>query len=471
MLTRASVWQIAVTLPSEAMRAWARLTVLLLAAIAMAGMLALTAVDVRAQGSDRNWFDGLSSYGAPSFSDKPKRKSERDQERPDDVNDLRPDAVPWRSDEMLYSIERAIARYERIVANGGWPKVEGTRMIRPGDSDERVPVLRRQLRVTGDLANKGGYYDDYTLDSQTEDAVRRFQERHGLRPSGRVDRPTLAALSITAEERLDQLKLNYDRIAGLIRMAPTEDRYVMVNAPAFQLEAVERHQVEQRHRVIVGRQGRDTPELKATIKALNFFPYWKVPDSVAQLDLIPRLQKEPDYLYKEQFRVLQGDFNGTQIDPASIDWMMADAAKIKFRQEPGDRNALGLVRIDMQNEHGVYMHDTPLKELFQQRSRPFSAGCVRVQDVFQLVEWLARYEVGWEQPGQVQAVLDQGQPLDVTLTRPVPVYFAYITAWAESDGLVEFRADIYDRDGHGAVAQVIDPDNPPPPPPAQGLAP
>ena len=125
-----------------------------------------------------------------------------------------------------------------------------------------------------------------------------------------------------------------------------------------------------------------------------------MPDSVAQLDVIPRLRKEPEYLQKEQIRVLSGDFNGTSSTRATIDWNQAEASRIKFKQDPGPQNALGLVRIDMQNEHGVYMHDTPMKQLFQQRARPFSAGCVRVQDVFELVEWLARFEPIWGQPGR-----------------------------------------------------------------------
>ncbi len=187
--------------------------------------------------------------------------------------------------------------------------------------------------------------------------------------------------------------------------------------------------------------------MRATIKALNFFPYWRVPESVATLDLIPRLMKEPDYLQKEQIRVLTGSFNGPEIDPHNIDWRQADATKIKFRQDPGPQNALGLVRLDMPNEHGVYMHDTPMKPLFNQRGRAFSAGCVRVQDVFTLAEWLARYEPGWEQPGRAQEILQSSQAVDLNLTRPVPVYFAYITAWAEPDGRIYFRPDIYGRDG------------------------
>ena len=145
--------------------------------------------------------------------------------------------------------------------------------------------------------------------------------------------------------------------------------------------------------------------------------------------------------------------------------------RIKFRQDPGPQNALGLVRLDMPNEHGVYMHDTPMKPLFGQRGRAFSAGCVRVQDVFTLAEWVAKYEPGWSEPGRAQQIADAGQPLDVVLTRPVPVYFAYITAWAELDGRVVFRPDIYSRDGLRDLIAGHDRDPSEGPTPAQTLAP
>jgi murein L,D-transpeptidase YcbB/YkuD len=414
------------------------------------------------------WWDGIQSFGTPDFTGK--RQTERTPIKPDVVNDLRPGSVPLRSDEMVAFIDKAIVQYQAIVNKGGWPKIPGNRMMRPGDDDERLPIVRRRLRATGELRGSGSGFEDYNFDSTTEDAVRRFQERHGLRVSGRVDQPTLAALNVSADERLQQLELNRQRIFALLQQ-PLEERYVLVNSPAFQLEAVDRYEVAQRHRVVVGRQQRETPDLRATIKALNFFPHWRVPDSVAQLDVFPRLVKEPDYLEKEKIRVVMNDFNGPEIDATAVDWTTADPSKVKLRQEPGPQNALGLVRIDMQNEHGVYMHDTPLKTLFDQRARAFSAGCVRVQDVFKLVSWIAQYEPGWENPGQVDAVIEAGLPVDVQLTRPIPVYFAYITAWAEQNGQVQFRTDIYNRDGQpfAAAAQVIDPDAPPLP--SGGLAP
>jgi murein L,D-transpeptidase YcbB/YkuD len=338
-------------------------------------------------------------------------------------------------------------------------------MFRPEDDDERMPVLRQRLMVSGELSRRGGGGYGFGYGDDLEPAVRRFQTNNGLRVTGRVDKSTLQALNVPAQARLAQLRLNLARLRELTAQK-IEDRYVLVNVPAFQLEAVERYQVELRHRVIAGKPERQTPAVRATIKAINFFPYWRVPESVAHLDLIPRLVKEPDYLAKEQIRVFTGSYNGPELDPTNIDWRTADSAKLRFRQDPGPQNALGLLRLDMPNEHGVYMHDTPMKPLFSQRGRAFSAGCVRVQDVFALAEWVARYEIGWEQPGRVQEVIEAGRPLDLNLTRPVPVYFTYITAWAEPAGAIQFRPDIYGRDGMRDVvaSHERDPSDGPAPP-------
>jgi murein L,D-transpeptidase YcbB/YkuD len=173
--------------------------------------------------------------------------------------------------------------------------------------------------------------------------VRRFQPIRAA-ISGRVDKPTLLALNVPAQARLAQLRTNQQRLRELMAQR-VEDRYVLVNAAAFQLEAVERHQVELRHRIIAGKPERQTPTVRATIKAINFFPYWRVPESVAHLDLIPRLVKEPDYLQKEQIRVFTGSYSGPEVDPVSIDWRQADAAKLRFRQDPGPQNARGFAPI------------------------------------------------------------------------------------------------------------------------------
>jgi L,D-transpeptidase YcbB len=432
-----------------------------LTALVAGVLLAIATGAAHAQGGEGNWWEALPGFGRP---DQPRRASDDDaRKRAEVVDDLRTDATPLRSDVMIEALEAAIQHYQAIVARGGWPMIPGSRMFRPEDDDERMPVLRQRLIVSGELSRRGS--SGYGFGDDLEPAVRRFQYNNGLRVTGRVDKPTLQTLNVPAQARLAQLRVNQQRLRDLMGQR-IEERYVLVNVAAFQLEAVERHQVEIRHRVIAGKPERQTPTVRATIKAINFYPYWRVPESVAHLDLIPRLVKEPEYLAKEQIRVFTGSYNGPEVDPTNIDWRMADSAKLRFRQDPGPQNALGLLRLDMPNEHGVYMHDTPMKPLFNQRGRAFSAGCVRVQDVFALAEWVARYELGWEQPGRVQEILEAGRPLDLNLTRPVPVYFAYITAWAEPAGGIQFRPDIYGRDGMRDVvaSHERDPSEGPAPP-------
>jgi L,D-transpeptidase YcbB len=441
------------------------------AAASIAGLmlaLLLLAAPASAQAAQANWWDGITGFGQPDYSNRRKDDyGDRPQVAPDPLDDLRPDATPWRSDEMIAAMEVAIQRYQAIAAAGGWPLVPVGRMMREGDDDDRVPILRKRLQMSGDLARRGAPYNSYTFDEELTQAVKRFQRRNGLRPTGRIERSTYPALNMTTEERLAQLRLNLGRIRELMSQ-PIADRYILVNIPAFQLEAVDRFEVQQRHRVIVGRTERPSPSVKATVKALNFYPYWRVPESVAHLDLIPHVIKEPDYLTQEKIRVFTS-VDGPEVDPAAVDWSAPEAQKLKFRQDPGPQNALGVVRIDMPNDQTVYMHDTPMKPLFTQRARAFSAGCVRVQDVLDLADWIARYESGWTQ-GRAQQIVDAGQPVDITLTRPVPVFFTYITAWADHDGTVEFRPDLYGRDG--AIDQTAEMDRDPnEPAPTPTLAP
>ena len=418
-------------------------TALALGAMFTASLMALA--PTIAHSEEKPWWQQIIGHpGQLDYRQKSKRRSARKYQ----VDDLRKGPIPLRSEEVYDATQAAIVRYERIAAKGGWKKIDNYRMIRPGDSDNRIPLVRARLKATGDLPeHKGGfYYESYAYDSTLEAGVVNFQKRNGLRITHRIDRATIAAMNISAADRARQLKVNLERLRHLIT-GRIEDRYVLVNAAAYQLEAIEKYTVEQRHRVIVGKPGRDTPIIKATIKALNFFPYWHVPESVARRDLIPRLKTEPEYLKKEHIRVYKGSYEGPPLDVHNIDWSQIKASDLLFRQDPGPWNALGVVRIDMPNKDIVYMHDTPMKKLFSQSRRAFSAGCVRVQGVFDLVDWIAHYEMGWQQPGRAEQVVAGGEPLDLELTRPIPVYFTYITAWAEPRGPVQFRSDIYDRDG------------------------
>lgn len=406
--------------------------------------------------AERAWWEGLQGFGSGNTtpSRPPPAKTAKIP-----LNDLRPGKIPLRSDEMLLQMDEAIRRFTSIAQGRGWPRMPKTNMLRPDDYDEAVVGLRRLLAAMGDMPDERARRNDgsFTYDRGVTEGVKSFQQRHGLRPTGRLDRPTRAQLAVGPAARLRQLQLNRQRIAALVQ-GRIEDRYVLVNSASFELEAVAAYEVQRRHRVIVGKPDRQTPDVSVTIKGLNFFPYWRVPMSIARKDLFPRLVREPEYLDKEHIKVLAKTYDGQELDPQSINWQTADAEVVKFRQDPGPWNALGLVRINMPNEHIVYMHDTPLKPLFGQRYRAFSAGCVRVEGVMDLVRWIASYEPGFTDRAAVGNIIQQGQPLDITLTRPIPVHFTYVTAWAEADGSIQFRPDIYGRDGSEELVGTADPD-------------
>lgn len=355
--------------------------------------------------------------------------------------------VPVLSARTIDALNGAIARYRQIVAAGEWPQVPPGEEMQIGTQGPRVVVLRARLEATGDLRQIAGQADAY--DSFVYQAVVNFQRRHGLRPNGRVDERTLSALKVTARARLSQLTINLDRITKL--MKGLGDRYVMVNIPGAEIEAVNSGSVESRHRAVVGMLDRPTPIVQSKIVELNFYPYWHVPESIVKRDLVPTIREDYDYLQRTNLHVFTDWGYKNEIDPASVDWNSDDVMNLKFRQEPGDGNALGYVKINFPNDHQVYLHDTPKRRLFGQELRAYSSGCVRVQNVDDLVSWLLSGQGDWNSE-RVQDVIQSSQSRNVGLKQKVQLHMTYVTAWASVDGMVHFRRDLYGRDGVGQLA-------------------
>jgi murein L,D-transpeptidase YcbB/YkuD len=385
-------------------------------------------------------------YG--SFTDSgpvtPEEKARREQLRTDLYDRFSPEYridAPFVSEASVAALEQAIQRYRQIVAAGGWPLTTQKVTLRQGDRSAEIATMRRHFIIEGDLPPGSG--DGSTFDQAFLAGLSRFQIRNGLRVSGFVDQRTLAALGVTAEERLRQLETNLTRLQSLmsINKAP---RYVLVNVPAFVAQAVDHGNLALDSNVVVGKPARATPRVDAKIVEINFYPTWSVPDMVARNDLIPAIRKDPSYFYDEHFSVMR-DWKTPPLDPATVDWASPEVVSYKFRQDPGPQNALGVVRINMPNKYSVYMHDTPLKRLFSQSARAFSSGCVRVEKVQELAAWLLSAQKGWTLE-KVQAQIDSGEKLDVKLAAPVPVHFVYLTAFAGANGLAQFRPDIYGRD-------------------------
>lgn len=353
--------------------------------------------------------------------------------------------VPVTSAETIGFVERAIYQYQDILARGGWPIVPASERLKLGSNSSSVRLLRQRLAVSGDLDRTAGLSDAF--DSYVEGAVKRFQARHGLPADGVLGNFSFQALNVGADVRLGQLETNLVRLRSMSGFLG--DRYVMVNIPAAQIEAVENGRVVQRHTAIVGQIERQTPILNSKIHEVILNPYWTAPRSIIQKDIMPLMRKDPTYLARNSIRLL--DAQGNEVAPETIDWNAEEAPNLMFRQDPGKINAMASTKINFHNPHAVYMHDTPQQSLFGKLMRFESSGCVRVQNVRDLITWLLRDTPGWNRQA-IEATIQTGNNTPIALVDPVPVYFVYFTAWASEDGVVQFRDDIYQRDGVDELA-------------------
>lgn len=348
--------------------------------------------------------------------------------------------LPIFSPQTVAYVEQAILQYSSIVAQGGWPVVPATKKLQLGVIDPDVEILRRRLMISGDLAQQAGI--SQAFDTYVDTALKRFQARHGLPSDGVTGKYTFAAMNVSAPIRLGQLETNLVRLRSMSGFLG--DRYVMVNIPAAEIEAVENSRVVLRHTAVVGKIDRQTPILNSEINEIIINPYWNAPESIVRKDIIPLMRKNPNYLADNNIRILGPE--GTEINPMTIDWSTEEAAKLHFRQDPGKINAMASVKINFPNPHAVYMHDTPQQSLFTELERFHSSGCVRVQNVRDLVTWLLRDTDGWSRQ-RFEQTIKSGESTPVQLVNPVPVYFTYISAWSTGDGVAHLRDDIYARDG------------------------
>lgn len=348
--------------------------------------------------------------------------------------------LPVLSSQTASYVERAIDDYRNIVDRGGWPSVPEGKKLQLGVLDPNVEALRRRLMVSGDLSTSAGMSPAF--DSYVDAGLKRFQARHGIPQDGVTGPMTYSALNVRADVRLNQLQTNLARLRSLPQ--DPGGRFVMVNIPAAEIEAVENGRVVQRHTAIVGKVDRQTPELSSKINEIIVNPYWNAPVSIVRKDIIPEVRKHPDYLKEMSIDVLGTD--GQKVDPMTIDWSTDEATKYRFRQQPGEINAMSSVKINFPNSHAVYMHDTPQQQLFRDEERFYSSGCVRVRNVRDLVSWLLRGTEGWDRRRFEQTIKTEDN-VPVRLADPVPVYFVYVTAWSTGNGVVQFRDDIYGRDG------------------------
>ena len=344
-------------------------------------------------------------------------------------------------------IKGAISLYEEIVAGGGWSIVQGKKQVK-GAKGPNVVALRRRLVTEGYLAfEANNVANPEVYDDQMGEGVTAFQINHGVAANGNINDRTLAELNITAEARLYTLRENLPRVEAYAQ--GLAERNILVNIPSAQLETVENGHVYSRHNIVAGKLDRPTPSLVSKVSDVTFNPYWSAPASIVAKDIIPKYLKDPNYLHQLGIHVFDGP-DGAEVDPATIDWANTAPERYAFRQDPGDQNALATVKINFPNKFMVYMHDTPHRELFGRNARYESSGCVRIDQVATVVNWVLRGQEDYN-ASEYENIIASRETYQLKVSNPPQVRFMYLTAWANDDGAVNFRPDIYGLDGTGFV--------------------
>ncbi|MDQ3003712.1 MAG: L,D-transpeptidase family protein, partial [Fibrobacterota bacterium] len=334
-----------------------------------------------------------------------------------------------------------LGEYRKILDRGGWQEVPEGPVLSPKSSGPRVAALCARLKAGGELQGSGC---DEDFSPAMEDAMKRFQSVHGLDTTGLADARTLRQLNVSTQDRIDQIGLNLE----CWRWLPQDlgERHIRVNIADFRLGAFERDEEIFSMRVVVGRKQDSTPVFSDRVTSVQLNPSWNVPASIAGEEILPELQKDPEYLSKHEMELLANwNESASLIRPDSIDWAEVSPEQFPFRirQRNGDVSALGRVKFVLTNPFNIYLHDTPAKKYFAHDKRALSHGCVRLAQPFKLAEWLLAPGSVWT-PERLAADVTKGEEIFIPVEgKGVPVHILYWTCFVDKQGGLQFRPDVY----------------------------
>jgi murein L,D-transpeptidase YcbB/YkuD len=348
----------------------------------------------------------------------------------------------WEPRHPLYrALHKALAQYRALAAKGGWGSVPLGPSLHPGQSDARVPAIRARLAVTDGAQPATG--NPAVYDAGLVEAVKRFQQRHGLAVDGVIGNATVVAMNTPVADRINSIIATMERV----RWIPEDlgKKFIIVNIAAFELRRFDNGVEKERMRVVVGKPYHRTPVFSDRIRYVEFNPYWNVPPSIAVKEELPKLRINPGAVASKGFEAVQGDRVYSLL---TIDWNQYGRGHFPFqlRQRPGANNALGRVKLIFPNPHNVYLHDSPARSLFGRSERAFSHGCIRLARPLELAQQVltASGVSGWT-PARIDSVIASAKTTVVNLQKPMPVHITYLTAWVDN-GVVNFRSDIYGHD-------------------------
>jgi murein L,D-transpeptidase YcbB/YkuD len=321
-------------------------------------------------------------------------------------------------------LKEKLNAYYDIYEKGGWPVISGKKKsYKKGMTAPEIALIKKRLQLTDDT--QGGDTSNLFNDTLVQ-GVKKFQQRHGLKANGIVDETTLKEMNVPVAHRIQQILINMDRMRWL--PVQPEGNLITVNIPAFMLYVTDGNKKVFDMDVVVGKDGHDTRIFTGNLNQIVFSPYWNVPKSIVEKEILPAIEKNPEYLEKEDMEVI-GEKDGLP----------------EIRQKPGEKNALGKVKFLFPNSFNIYFHDTPSKSLFAKDKRAFSHGCIRLSDPVRMANYLLRDQPEWNS-AKIEKAMNSGEEKYVKLKNPVPVLIAYYTAWVDEEGQLNFREDIYGHD-------------------------
>lgn len=303
------------------------------------------------------------------------------------------------------------------------------------DTNDVLIEVKKRLSYWYDMKKPDSLTNIY--DETTFNAVKNFQSRHGLAPDGVIGKGTIASLNFTKQKRKEQIIANMERWRWFPRNF--EKEYLIINIPDYSLQVVKEKDTVKTHRIIVGKASRSTPILSSKLSYVVFNPTWTIPPTILKEDVIPAATKNRGYFASKNLTIYEGS---TIVSPS--DWIPSKGRSYRYVQAPGSSNSLGLVKIMFPNRFSVYLHDTNTRGYFERENRSLSSGCVRVQNPFELTEYLLSDSINWNKE-KIDEVLAESKTKNVNFTKPIYLHLLYWTAWSDKNLLI-FRDDIYGLD-------------------------
>ena len=326
--------------------------------------------------------------------------------------------------ESYKALKDQLGKYLTIAKNGGWPQVNSVKKsLKKGISSPDIVIIKKRLMISGDLAAND---TSQAFNDTLVTAVKNFQVRHGFSETGTISDSLIKEMNVPVTKRVEQLLMNMDRMRWLANNP--SGNLIVVNIPEFVLHVYEGKQKAFDIDVVVGKEGHNTMMFNGDLNQVVFSPYWNVPPSIVAKEILPAIEKNPNYIAKENMEITGND-DGLPV----------------VRQKPGAGNALGKVKFLFPNSFNIYFHDTPSKSLFNRDTRAYSHGCIRLKEPEKFANYVLRNQPEWT-PEKISEAMNSGDEKYVKVKDPIPVVITYYTAWVDENGKLNFRQDIYGHD-------------------------